>query len=250
MISGGMLPSENTEEEMNKRNFSAELENILKGLERHVADPTQASESPSFASPPALMLHSCCAPCSSYVMEYLAPYFSITVLYYNPNIDEEAEYRKRAAEEKRLIDRYNEEKKGYPIIYVDGRYDPEEFYRVAAGYEDVPEGGARCFRCYELRLRETARMAAERGSDYFCTTLSISPLKNAEKINEIGERIAAETGVKWLPSDFKKKDGYKRSIELSKEYELYRQNYCGCSFSKASSSCARCASGDPSCIRV
>jgi predicted adenine nucleotide alpha hydrolase (AANH) superfamily ATPase len=232
---------------MNKRNFSAELEKLLEGLEARKANLTQASEP---ASVPTLLLHSCCAPCSSYVMEYLAPYFSITVLYYNPNIDEEAEYRKRAAEEKRLIDRYNEEKKGYPITYVDGRYDPQEFYAAAAGLEDAPEGGPRCFRCYELRLRETARMAAEQGADYFCTTLSISPLKNAEKINEIGERIAAETGVKWLPSDFKKKDGYKRSIELSKEYELYRQNYCGCSFSKASSSCAKCAAGGTDCISV
>jgi predicted adenine nucleotide alpha hydrolase (AANH) superfamily ATPase len=209
-------------------NYQLELEKVLAGLEGEA---------------PKLLLHSCCAPCSSYCMEYLAPYFHITVLYYNPNIDEEPEYRKRAAEEKRLIDAYNAEGKGYPITYLDGRYDPNEFYDIACGYEDAPEGGERCFRCYELRLREAARVGKELGADYFCTTLSISPLKNAAKINEIGLRIAEETGIDWLPSDFKKKNGYKRSIELSAEYGLYRQNYCGCSFSKADSSCAKCANG-------
>jgi len=218
----------------NKRNYQRELEGVLDRLPE--------------GRVPTLLLHSCCAPCSSYVMEYLAPYFSITVLYYNPNIDLEPEFRKRAAEEQRLIGCYNAEGKGHPITYVEGRYDPAEFYAVAAGYEDAPEGGERCFRCYELRLRETALEASRRGADYFCTTLSISPLKNAARINEIGERIAPEYGVCWLPSDFKKKEGYKRSIELSKEYDLYRQNYCGCSFSKASGGCAKCAAGEYACM--
>ena len=222
--------------EEQKRNYQRELDRILdKIIEegRKAEAMAPGGEEKSAGCAPTLLLHSCCAPCSSYVMEYLAPFFRITVLYYNPNIDEEAEYRKRAAEEKRLIGEYNAEGKGYPITYLDGRYDPQEFYRAAKGYEQAPEGGARCFRCYELRLREAAKTARELGTDYFCTTLSISPMKNAQKLNEIGERIAPEYGVRWLVSDFKKKDGYKRSIELSKEYDLYRQKFCGCSFSRS-----------------
>ena len=193
-------------------------------------------------SAPTLFLHSCCAPCSSYVLEYLRKYFRITVFYYNPNISMEEEYRKRVSEQKRLIAAYNEEvseknvhngkKPGYFIEVIEGDYEPECFYEIARGLEQCPEGGERCFACYELRLRETAKRAQARNYDYFATTLSISPLKNAVKLNEIGERLATEYGIKWLPSDFKKKGGYQRSIELSKEYDLYRQDYCGCVYSK------------------
>lgn len=178
---------------------------------------------------PKLLLHSCCAPCSSYVLEYLSNYFEITVLYYNPNIFPESEYTKRIWEQQKLIDEMNVK---YPISFMAGPYDKEKFYEMAKGLEKVKEGGVRCFGCYELRLRETARIAAQAGFDYFTTTLSISPLKNAEKLNEIGVKLAEEYGVSYLLSDFKKKNGYKRSIELSKQYGLYRQDYCGCEFSK------------------
>ncbi|MCM1153852.1 MAG: epoxyqueuosine reductase QueH [Roseburia sp.] len=183
---------------------------------------------------PALFLHSCCAPCSSYVLEYLRQYFRITVFYYNPNISSDAEYQKRAAEQKRLIAAYNEraDGQGYPIDIIEGDYEPECFYRIAKGLEQCPEGGERCFACYELRLRETAERAKAGDYDYFATTLTISPLKNAAKLNEIGEKLAAEYGVDWLPSDFKKRGGYQRSIVLSKEYDLYRQDYCGCVYSE------------------
>ncbi|MGN1111007.1 MAG: epoxyqueuosine reductase QueH [Oscillospiraceae bacterium] len=178
---------------------------------------------------PRLLLHSCCAPCSSYCLEYLARYFSITVLYYNPNISPEEEFRKRAEEQRRLIEALPAK---HPISLVVDDYNPREFFDVAKGLEDAPEGGERCFKCYRLRLERAAEYAAEHGFDYFCTTLSISPLKNAAKLNEIGETLEAELGIKFLPSDFKKKGGYLRSIELSREYGLYRQNYCGCIFSK------------------
>ena len=189
---------------------------------------------------PTLFLHSCCAPCSSYVLEYLRQYFRITVFYYNPNITEDAEYRKRVAEQKRLIAAYNEKltesvegkQGGYLIQVIEGDYEPNCFYEIAKGLEQCPEGGERCFACYELRLRETAKRAQEGSFDYFTTTLSISPLKNAAKLNEIGERLAQEYDIPWLPSDFKKRDGYKRSIELSREYDLYRQDYCGCVYSR------------------
>lgn len=175
-----------------------------------------------------LLLHSCCAPCSSYVLEYLSEHFAITLLYYNPNIYPDTEYAKRVNEQQALI---AEMKPKYPISFVAGRYERNEFLEIAKGLEQIPEGGERCFRCYELRLREAARQAAAGGYDYFTTTLSISPMKNAAKINEIGERVSREYGVKHLPSDFKKRGGYQRSIELSKEYGLYRQDYCGCEFS-------------------
>lgn len=180
---------------------------------------------------PRLFLHSCCAPCSSYVLEYLRQYFRITVFYYNPNITEDVEYRKRVEEQKRLIAAYNKAQ-GYSIEIVEGDYEPECFFEMAKGLEDCPEGGERCFACYELRLRETAKRASAGAYDYFTTTLTISPLKNAVKLNEIGERLAKEYYVNWLPSDFKKRGGYGRSIELSKEYDLYRQNYCGCVYSR------------------
>ena len=179
---------------------------------------------------PSLMLHGCCAPCSSYVLEYLSQYFDITLFFYNPNISSAEEYIKRRDEVKRLISLLPAK---HPIKFIAADYDPENFLSMAKGMEDIPEGGSRCFKCYELRLRKTAERAKEQGCDYFTTTLSISPLKNSQKINEIGEKLAAEYGVKHLPSDFKKKEGYKRSIELSTKYGLYRQNFCGCIYSQS-----------------
>ncbi len=204
------------------RNYAKELDKILENQENKGKK---------------LFLHSCCAPCSSYVLEYLCSFFRITVFYYNPNITEQEEYIKRAAEQKKLIAEFNRqmesgERKGYPIAVVEGDYDRTLFFEKVKGLEHCREGGERCFLCYEMRLLETARRAKEEGSDYFTTTLTISPLKNALKLNEIGERIAEEFKIPFLPSDFKKKNGYKRSIELSKEYDLYRQDYCGCVFSR------------------
>ena len=164
------------------------------------------------------------------MLEYLSNYFAITLFYYNPNIYPESEYTKRILEQQTLI---GEMKSQNPISFIAGSYDNDRFYEMAEGLEHLKEGGERCFRCYELRLRETAKLAQEGGFDYFATTLSISPLKNAAKLNEIGVRLAKEYGVSYLPSDFKKKNGYKRSIELSKKYGLYRQDYCGCEFSVA-----------------
>lgn len=198
------------------RNYQKELERIIENIKKT-------------GEIPKLFLHSCCAPCSSYVLEYLAPYFEITDFFYNPNISPREEYEKRTQELQRLIDEM-------PFVhkpaFVEGRYCPEEFFAMAKGFEEVPEGGERCFRCYRMRLEEAAKLAAEGGYDYFATTLTISPLKNAAKLNEIGEELAQVYKVKHLPSDFKKKNGYKRSTELSKEYQLYRQDYCGCVFSK------------------
>lgn len=216
------------------RNYQKELEKIIQKLEKE----GQLGK--------RLYLHSCCAPCSSYCLEYLRQYFQITVFYYNPNITFEDEYRLRVEEQKRLIAIYNEQarknnenaindksiRKLYEIDYVEGDYDTNEFYSIARGLEQVPEGGERCFRCYDLRLREAAKRAKAGGYDYFSTTLTISPYKNAPKLNEIGEMLASEYGVEWLVSDFKKNNGYKRSIELSEEYGLYRQDYCGCVYSK------------------
>ncbi len=178
---------------------------------------------------PTLLLHSCCAPCSSYCLEYLSDYFRITVFYYNPNIYPEEEYRMRAEEQRRLIARLPAK---HPISFAEGSYEKERFYETVRGFEEEKEGRERCFRCYELRLREAAGEALRLGADYFTTTLSISPLKNAEKLNEIGERIASECGIAYLNSDFKKRNGYKRSVELSEQYGMYRQYYCGCVFSK------------------
>lgn len=176
-----------------------------------------------------LLLHSCCAPCSSYVLEYLSNYFQITLFYYNPNIYPEEEYHTRVLEQKRLI---SEMPTKYPVHFIEGNYEPKKFFDLASGMEDIPEGGVRCFKCYELRLREAALQAKKSGCDYFTTTLSISPMKNARKLNEIGEKLQEELKVSYLNSDFKKKDGYKRSLELSKEYHLYRQNFCGCVYSR------------------
>ncbi len=177
---------------------------------------------------PKLLLHSCCAPCSSYVLEYLSQYFEITVFYYNPNIYPESEYTKRIWEQQKLID---SSRRRHTRSFMAGPYDKERFYEMASGLEHVKEGGARCMKCYELRLREAAKIAKNAGFDYFTTTLSISPLKKAERLNEIGQRLGEEYEVEYLLSDFKKKNGYKRSIELSKIYGLYRQDYCGCEFS-------------------
>lgn len=177
---------------------------------------------------PRLLLHSCCAPCSSYVLEYLNRYFEITVFYYNPNIYPESEYTKRIWEQQELISRMPFV---HPVSFLAGPYDQERFYEMARGLEHVKEGGERCLKCYELRLSEAVRMAVKTEADYFTTTLSISPLKNSDRLNEIGMRLGEEYGVPYLLSDFKKKNGYKRSIELSREYDLYRQDYCGCEFS-------------------
>ncbi len=177
---------------------------------------------------PRLLLHACCAPCSSYCLEYLSQYFSITLFYFNPNISQKAEYDHRVAEAKRLVESLPVK---HPVSFLEGTYDPQTFFDAVKGLENEPEGGARCDICFRLRLREAAKEAKKGGFDYFTTTLSISPLKDADKLNGIGEEVAAEYGVPHLPSNFKKKDGYKRSIELSKEYNLYRQNYCGCIFS-------------------
>lgn len=178
----------------------------------------------------SLLLQACCAPCSSYTLEYLSEYFDITLFFYNPNISPKSEYDYRGEELKRLICEMPLNSKP-KIVVCD--YDSEPFFEMAKGLEDKKEGGERCFKCYALRLSQTAKVAKEQGFDYFCTTLSISPHKNAEKLNEIGGELAEKFGVEYLYSDFKKKNGYKRSIELSKEYNLYRQNYCGCVFSKA-----------------
>ena len=176
---------------------------------------------------PRLLLHSCCAPCSSYCLEYLSDYFDITVLYFNPNIEDE-EYNRRLEEQKRLV---NELKTKNNITVVAGRHNTDEFYSAVKGLEEEKEGGKRCEICFKLRLGEAAKFAKKNGFDYFTTTLSISPLKNASLLNQIGEELAEKEGVKYLFSDFKKRGGYLRSIELSKEYSLYRQDYCGCIFS-------------------
>ncbi len=221
---------------MNKQNYSKELEKRIEGFQKN-------------GERPQLLLHACCAPCSSYCLEYLREYFDVTVFFYNPNITEEAEYRKRVIEEKRLIAEYNaqvdkqdfegmnSDEKAGKIGIIEGEYRPSDFYEAARGYEDCKEGGERCRKCFELRLRETARVAKEQGFKYFTTTLTISPLKNADVLNEVGQEAAREIcgdgGAEFLPSDFKKKNGYKRSIELSRMFDLYRQDFCGCSFSKA-----------------
>lgn len=178
---------------------------------------------------PRLLLHSCCAPCSSYVLEYLTEYFDITVYYYNPNISPMGEYEKRIAEQKRLI---SEMKFKNSVSFIEGTYNHDEFISLTRGLENLPEGGERCSLCYEMRLEAAAQKAAEINADYFTTTLSVSPYKNTAKLNTIGLKLAMEYGVPYLVSDFKKNNGYKRSIELSTEYGLYRQSFCGCIFSK------------------
>lgn len=201
---------------MNKINYQKQLDNLLIQLKKENKKPS-------------LLLHICCAPCNSYVLEYLSSYFNITVFFYNPNISFEDEYKKRVNEELRFL-------KEFPlnnaVKFVEGNYDPQSFYTIAKGKENLQEGGERCYSCYELRLRESAIYASENKFDYYTTSLSISPYKNTDWLNEIGVRLGKEYGVEYLISDFKKKNGYKRSIELSKEYNLYRQDYCGCIYSK------------------
>ena len=175
-----------------------------------------------------VLLHACCAPCSSAVLERIANYFEVTILYYNPNITKEEEYKKRILELKRLINSISPK---YKVALIEGRYDPTEFFDIAKGLEKEPERGIRCFKCYTLRLEETARVAENLGFPLFCTTLTLSPHKNANWINEIGEDLDKKYNTTYLYSDFKKKNGYKRSIELSKELNLYRQDYCGCIYS-------------------
>jgi predicted adenine nucleotide alpha hydrolase (AANH) superfamily ATPase len=199
-------------------------ENYQKVLEKELA------RIHNFERRPRLLLHVCCAPCSSYVLEYLSQHFDITAYFYNPNISPKSEYDYRAQELMRLT---QEMPLTPPVTCHIGEYAPGAFTDITKGLEDEPEGGARCTACYRLRLEETAKIAAAEGYDYFTTTLSISPLKNADKINEIGRELQQKYKVKHLPSDFKKRGGYLRSIVLSKEYGLYRQDYCGCVFSKA-----------------
>lgn len=178
---------------------------------------------------PGLLLHSCCAPCSSYVLEYLSAYFNITVFYYNPNISPKEEYEKRVSEQKRLIFEMSFKN---PVSFIEGEYNHDDFLSLVHGMEHLPEGGERCFLCYKMRLKAAAQKAAEIKADYFATTLTVSPYKNAEKLNTIGLSLGSEYGVRYLASDFKKDNGYKRSLELSEKHGLYRQNFCGCIFSE------------------
>lgn len=194
-------------------NYQRELDRLINSLEK----------------PPKLLLHCCCAPCSSYVLEYLSEFFEITCFFYNPNISPQSEYEKRAAELERLI---SVQPHKYPVSLVVEKYNSEEFFDEVKGLEKIKEGGERCFKCYRLRLEAAAKYAKKYNFDFFCSTLSISPLKNAQKLNEIGEELSEIYKISHLPNDFKKKCGYKRSVELSAEYDLYRQNYCGCVFSK------------------
>ncbi len=198
-----------------KKNYQLELDKIIEQIDIN--------------NRPKLLLHACCGPCSSYVLEYLAKYFDITIYYYNPNIDTFDEFKKRINELNRLIETMP---LANPVKLIEGKYNNEDFEKMVTGYENDDEGGPRCFKCYRMRLTETIKEAKKDNYDYFCTTLSISPYKNAEKLNEIGLELEKEYGIKYLVSDFKKKNGYKRSIELSSIYKLYRQDYCGCKYSK------------------
>lgn len=205
---------------MNNRNYQKELDAVIKANVE--ADKV-----------PTLLLHCCCAPCSSYVLEYLTQFFRITVYYYNPNIYPETEYQHRVDEIKRLVSEMPAKNR---VEVKEGPFDSSRFYSAVKGHEKDAEGGERCALCFNLRLDLAAQVAKEGHFDYFTTTLTISPLKNAHVLNEIGEKLGKEYGVEFLPSDFKKKGGYLRSIELSKIYSLYRQNYCGCVFSQRSQS--------------
>lgn len=176
-----------------------------------------------------LLLHACCAPCSSAVLERIGNFFEISILYYNPNITEKEEYEKRVVEIKKLISMIHPK---YKVSLIEGDYNPEKFFEMAKGLEKEPERGKRCYKCYEMRLEETAKIAEKLGFNHFATTLTLSPHKNSNWINEIGEELTKKYNTNYLYSDFKKKNGYKRSIELSKEYNLYRQDYCGCIYSK------------------
>ena len=200
---------------MNKINYQKELDKLIIKF-------TEEGQVPS------LLLHSCCAPCSSYCIEYLSQFFYVTVFYYNPNIYPDEEYYHRVKEQQRFIKEFPTK---YPVKFIEGDYDKSSFYEIAKGLEKEPEKGIRCHRCYELRLRRTAAVAKEKGFDFFSTTLTISPMKDSQVLNEIGASIGKELGVDWLYSDFKKREGYKRSTEISREYDMYRQDYCGCVYS-------------------
>ncbi len=216
---------------MNKVNYAKELEKKIDEFQKE-------------GRIPSLLLHACCAPCSSYCLEYLRQFFDITVFYYNPNIMNEPEYRKRVEEEKRLIAEYNRQVEtgnfegmnsdasARKIDIIEGDYVVKDFLDVVKGLESCPEGGDRCTKCFELRLEESAKVAADKGFDFFTTTLTISPLKDADRLNRIGNEMAQKYNTQFLPSDFKKKEGYKRSIELSHKFDLYRQDFCGCEFSR------------------
>ena len=198
----------------NRVNYQLAMEKVIKEL-------------PSGPDRPRLLLHACCAPCSSATLERLAQWFDLTILYYNPNIYPPAEYRRREAELERFV-----QQAGYRFPVVELPYDPQEFYDAVKGLEQEPEKGERCTVCYRLRLEQTARYAAEQGFAWFCTTLSISPMKDPVRINDLGRELGEKYGVRFLPSEFRKMDGYKRSLQLSEQYGLYRQDYCGCVFSK------------------
>ena len=201
---------------MEKKNYQKELDAVLAALEE--------------AKKPRLLLQGCCGPCSSYVLEYLTQYFDVTVLFYNPNIRPEAEYEKRLAALRQLLSAMPT---ASPVKVIEPGWRGEEYMDAVAGLEREPEGGARCTVCFQLRLEETARVAQEERFDFFGTTLTVSPHKNAALLNELGEALSAEYGVRWLPSDFKKRNGYLRSIELSRQYGIYRQEYCGCGLPEA-----------------
>ncbi len=216
---------------MNRVNYAKELEKRIEEFQRD-------------GRYPKLLLHACCAPCSSYCLEYLRQFFDITVFYYNPNIMREPEYRKRVEEEKHLIAEYNRQvesgdfegmhsdENARRIEIIEGDYIVSDYLEAIKGLESCPEGGERCTKCFELRLEESAKIASEGGFEFFTTTLTISPLKDAERLNRIGSQMGEKYGVQFLPSDFKKKEGYKRSIELSHKFDLYRQDFCGCEFSR------------------
>ncbi|MBF1001443.1 MAG: epoxyqueuosine reductase QueH [Lachnospiraceae bacterium] len=208
---------------MNRINYQKQLEEVLKRMKEE-------------GKRKRLLLHACCAPCSSYCLEYLREAFALTVFFYNPNLTEQEEYRRRVEEEKRLIALMNGQEGSSQIEILEGRYEPERFLEAAKGLETCKEGGERCVRCFALRLGETARVAAEGGFDFFTTSLTISPLKNSALLNRIGAQEGERYGVRFLPSDFKKNNGYLRSTQLSRLYGLYRQNYCGCIYSKVEAS--------------
>ena len=208
---------------MNRINYQKQLEEVLKRMKEE-------------GKRKRLLLHACCAPCSSYCLEYLREAFALTVFFYNPNLTEQEEYRRRVEEEKRLIALMNGQGGSSQIEILEGRYEPERFLEAAKGLETCKEGGERCVRCFALRLGETARVAAEGGFDFFTTSLTISPLKNSALLNRIGAQEGERYGVRFLPSDFKKNNGYLRSTQLSRLYGLYRQNYCGCIYSKVEAS--------------
>ena len=198
--------------------------NYQQKMDKKIEELTKNNQTPN------LLLHVCCAPCSSYVLEYLTNHFNITLFFFNPNIAPQEEFDKRVAELEHFLTRFPVKN---PVKIEVGDYEPKVFLEMAKGLEMEPEGGIRCYHCYEQRLEATAQKCKKEGYDYFTTTLSISPYKNAHWLNEIGERMAEQYGIAYLVSDFKKKNGYRRSIELSQEYQLYRQDYCGCAFSKA-----------------